>query len=125
MSIELPSGRRLSYPKPEVHQSLSGRSEVTYEGVDSRNNRWGKARTYGAKLVENIVQGTSRDLLAHAMNNLKNYRIVMHVHDEIVLEVTPDVKPSDVSDAMRLTPSWANGLTLDVEAFSSPFYRKV
>ena len=124
MFIELPSGRCLSYPKPEVQQSLSGRSEITYEGIDSRTNRWGKIRTYGAKLVENIVQGTSRDLLAHAMNNLRNYRIVMHIHDEIVLEATPDVKLSDVSDTMKLTPSWGKGLKLDVEAFSSPFYKK-
>lgn len=124
MFIELPSGRCLSYPKPEVHHSLSGHSEISYEGFDSRTNHWGKSRTYGAKLVENIVQGTSRDFLAHAMNNLKNYRIIMHIHDEIVLEATPDVKPSDVSDAMKPTPSWADGLSLDVEAFSSPFYRK-
>ena len=124
MFIELPSGRCLSYPKPELRKSLSGSLEINYKGLDSRTKQWGNVRTYGAKLVENIVQGISRDILANAMNNLKDYRIVMHVHDEIVIEAKSNVNISDVTDVMKQTPSWAKGLKLDVEAFASSFYRK-
>lgn len=122
--IKLPSGRRLSYPEPRTYTSSSGHTCITYKGIESSTNKWAQIRTYGAKIVENIVQATARDILAFALNNLRAYNIVMHVHDEIVIEAPDDVCVDDVCNIMKIPPSWANGLKLDVDAFSSPFYRK-
>lgn len=86
--VMLPSGRRLAYVKPRMDVNKFGRNGLTYEGI-SESGKWGRIETYGPKLVENIVQGTARDLLAEAMLRLKKrgYQIVMHIHDEAVLEV--------------------------------------
>ena len=86
--ITLPSGRKLSYVKPRMAVNKFGRDGLTYEGI-SENKKWSRIETYGPKLVENIVQGTARDLLAEAMLRVekKGYPIVMHCHDEIIAEV--------------------------------------
>ena len=88
--IKLPSGRRLSYIRPKIdYNNAFNKSVITYEGVDSTTKKNTRLTTYGGKLVENIVQGVARDVLGEAMMNLRNkgFNIVMHVHDEIVLEV--------------------------------------
>ena len=64
--ITLPSGRKLSYVKPRMAVNRFGRDGLTYEGI-SENKKWSRIETYGPKLVENIVQGTARDLLAEAI----------------------------------------------------------
>jgi len=88
--VMLPSGRRLAYVKPRMGVNRFGREGLTYEGI-LENKKWGRIETYGPKLVENIVQGTARDLLAEAMLRVekKGYPIVMHCHDEIIAEVLP------------------------------------
>src|SRR5690554_5406839 len=89
--IELPSGRKLAYPKARLidHDKFPGRKKIVFEGRNSTTKQWGLIDTYGGKLVENIVQATARDCLAYAMLNLdaSGYEIVMHVHDEVVIEV--------------------------------------
>ncbi|MBA5728547.1 DNA polymerase [Aerococcaceae bacterium INB8] len=122
--IELPSGRRLAYCKPRIGSNRFGGESVVYEGIGTGNN-WQEVESYGAKFVENIVQGIARDILAEAMYRLKDYRVVMHVHDEIVLEV-PEGQSSveEISTIMSKQPEWAQGLELGADGFECHFYQK-
>jgi len=124
--VELPSGRKLAYVKPRMAVNKFGRNGLTYEGI-AENGKWGRIETYGPKLVENIVQGTARDLLAEAMLRLKGqgYHIVIHVHDEAVLEV-PDGESSvdEVCSIMAEQPQWARGLPLRADGYECTFYKK-
>ena len=94
------------------------------QGVTT-GRKWGCLETYGGKLVENIVQAIARDLLVHSMCQVTQaeYRIVMHVHDEIIIE-TPNGTVDEVCDLMSQTPPWAEGLPLDADGFECSFYRK-
>jgi DNA polymerase len=113
--IELPSKRRLSYLRPQLRRNKFGGMSLYYEGLDQTTKQWGIQQTYGGKLVENIVQAIARDVLADAMLRLhdKGYKIVMHVHDEIVMEM-PEGKGStkEVDKVMGETIPWAKGLPL-------------
>jgi DNA polymerase len=124
----LPSGRALCYPYPRVQQTEkwgSLRDELSYMSTDV--GKWTRCSTYGGSLVENLTQAISRDLLVHSMANCKalGWPIVMHVHDEAVVEV-PDgtVTPSELEAAMAQGPAWAAGLPIAVEAWSGTRYRK-
>ncbi|KPI49944.1 XRE family transcriptional regulator [Clostridioides difficile] len=126
--IELPSGRRLSYlrPKIEPHTTFSG-DKITYEGMEQTSKQWKRIDTYGPKLVENIVQATARDCLREAMFNVKDagYDIVMHVHDELVLDV--DKKYGSLEDVNRIMAkeiSWAKGLPLKADGYECDYYKK-
>ena len=124
--ITLPSGRRLAYVKPRLAVNKFGRDGLTYEGI-GENKKWCRIETYGPKLVENIVQGTARDLLAHAMLNLSQhgYQIVMHIHDEAVAEMPIGVASVDeMTTVMAQGPSWASGLPLRADGFECAFYKK-
>ena len=98
---------------------------MTYEGVGS-TKKWERIETYGPKLVENIVQAISRDLLCHAMRRLDSagFSIVMSVHDEVVLEVANSVSLEGVCRLMAETPPWTKGLLLRADGFMCPFYKK-
>ena len=124
--ITLPSGRKLSYVKPRMAVNRFGRDGLTYEGI-SENKKWSRIETYGPKLVENIVQGTARDLLAEAMLRVekKGYPIVMHCHDEIIAEV-PEGSGSvdEMCEIMAVQPKWAEGLPLRADGYSCSFYQK-
>ena len=126
MFITLPSGRNLSYIKPRLETNKFGRKGITYEGIGA-TKKWERIETYGPKLVENIVQAIARDLLAEAMINVdkKGYEIVMHVHDEIIVE-TPVGKGSlkEVCDVMAIAPEWVHGLPLRADGFECEYYRK-
>jgi DNA polymerase len=124
--ITLPSGRKLSYVKPRMAVNKFGRDGLTYEGI-SENKKWSRIETYGPKLVENIVQGTARDLLAEAMLRVekKGYPIVMHCHDEIIAEVPEDSGSVDeMCEIMAVQPKWAEGLPLRADGYSCSFYQK-
>ena len=124
--VTLPSGRKLSYIKPKLELNKFGREGLTYEGI-GENKKWLRIETYGPKLVENIVQATSRDLLALAMLRLRDsgFDIVMHIHDEAVLEV-PNGKASveEVCQIMAIAPVWAEGLPLMADGYECNFYKK-
>ncbi|MBR4628319.1 MAG: DNA polymerase [Ruminococcus sp.] len=121
--IELPSGRRLAYVRPKVEKNSDGKRIITYEGV-GENKKWLRLETYGAKLVENITQGIARDLLLHAIANLKDMDIVAHVHDEVIVECTPDTTVEQVCSFMEKTPEWAEGLLLRADGYECEFYMK-
>ena len=123
--IWVPSGRQLSYVKPRIGLNSFGSESVTYEGVGA-TKKWERIDSYGPKFVENIVQAISRDLLCHAMRNLEKagYRIVMHVHDEVVLEAPKEESVEKVCTLMSHIPTWAKGLMLRADGFECNFYQK-
>ena len=121
--IELPSGRRLAYVKPKIGENKFGGESVTYMGVGEQK-KWERIESYGPKFVENIIQGIARDILLHAMMNLRDYRIVAHVHDEVIIEATDDITVDDIVQKMCITPRWARGLTLRADGYECEFYMK-
>ena len=123
--ITIPSGRRLAYVKPRIGENRFGGESVTYEGVGG-TKKWERLESYGAKFVENIVQATARDILAEAMMRLKNagFDIVMHIHDEAVIEAAPETSLDDICRVMGQTPTWADGLLLRADGYVCDFYRK-
>lgn len=124
--VGLPSGRHLSYIKPRIEVNRFGREGLTYEGI-GENKKWMRIDTYGPKLVENIVQATSRDLLAEAMLRVTKagYPIVMHVHDEIIAEVENGKGSAEVmSLIMAEEVPWAKGLPLRADGYECSFYKK-
>lgn len=126
MFIALPSGRKLSYIKPRIEPNRFDRDAVTYEGIGT-TKKWERIETYGPKLVENIVQATARDLLAEAMQRLaaKGYEIVMHCHDEVIIEAPVNFGSlKEVSDIMAIAPAWAEGLPLRADGYECNYYKK-
>jgi len=121
--ITLPSGRKLSYVKPKLVENQYGRESITYEGAGTAK-KWDRIETYGPKLVENIVQATARDILCYAMKNLKDYKIVMHIHDEVVIEADKDTSLKEICALMGKTPEWALGLLLRADGYVCDFYMK-
>ncbi|MSA03339.1 hypothetical protein GKG47_17540 [Lactonifactor sp. BIOML-A3] len=124
--VTLPSGRKLSYVKPKMGVNKFGREGITYEGT-GESKKWMRLETYGPKLVENIVQAASRDILAEAMLRLEKegFDIVCHVHDEVVLEVPEGVSSvEEINQIMAVNLEWTDGLPLSAAGFESPFYKK-
>ena len=121
--IELPSGRRLAYVKPKIGENKFDGESVTYMGVGEQK-KWERIESYGPKFVENIIQGIARDILLHAMMNLRDYRIVAHVHDEVIIEATDDITVDEIVQKMCITPRWARGLTLRADGYECEFYMK-
>ena len=125
MFIALPSGRKLVYVKPKMGVNRYGSESVTYEGVGEQK-KWLRLESYGPKFVENIVQATARDILVEAMRRLEaaGYSIVMHVHDEAVIEAPADASLDDICAIMGQTPAWAEGLLLRADGYVCDFYQK-
>lgn len=121
--IRLPSGRNLAYVKPRVGTNKFGGECITYEGVGA-TKKWEWLSSYGPKFVENIVQATSRDILCYAMKTLRCCSIVMHVHDELIIEADPDVSLEVICEQMGRTPPWAKDLKLRADGYTTPFYKK-
>lgn len=121
--IKLPSGRRLAYVKPRIGENRFGGEAITYEGTGG-TKKWERLETYGPKLVENIVQATSRDILCHAMKTLRCCDIVAHVHDEVIIEADRIMSLEAVCEQMGRTPPWAPGLILRADGYECDFYKK-
>lgn len=127
--IQLPSGRKLCYWDTRLKQDdYTGRLSITYMGVNQETKQWGETETYGGKLVENIVQATARDCLAVAMTRVSalGYKIVMHVHDEMIVDVpnTDTEAPGRINAIMAQPIDWAEGLPLKGDTYETPFYKK-
>ena len=123
MFTMLPSGRRLAYVKPRIGENRFGGESVTYMGVGG-TKKWERLESYGAKFVENLVQGIARDILCHAMQTLKNCAIVGHIHDEIIIEADRRMSVEAVCEQMGRTPPWAKGLLLRADGYECDFYQK-
>ena len=121
--ITMPSGRKLAYVKPRIGMNQFGGESVTYEGIGA-TKKWERIESYGPKFVENIVQAISRDILCYAMKTLKHCSIVMHIHDEVVIEADPQMSLDAVCELMVRTPSWADGLILQAAGYVTEFYKK-
>ena len=121
--ITLPSGRNLAYVKPKIGTNKFGGECITYEGVGA-TKKWERLDSYGPKFVENIVQATARDILCYAMRTLRCCSIVMHIHDELVIEADPSMSLDAVCEQMGRTPPWATGLLLRADGYATPFYKK-
>lgn len=127
LHIRLPSGRELRYWKPRLETDEHGREVITYGGMDA--GRWGRCNTYGPKLVENIVQGTARDCLRDLMLQAASWwpDIVMHVHDEVVVEVPKEDADHALKQLlymMQVPIPWAKGLILKGDGYITDFYKK-
>ena len=121
--ITLPSGRRLAYVKPRIGENRFGGESVTYMGIDAQK-KWSRIESYGPKFVENIVQAVSRDILSYAMRTLSCCQIVGHVHDELIIECSPDVSLDAICEQMGRTPPWIPGIELRADGYECGFYQK-
>ena len=121
--ITLPSGRSLAYVKPKIGENRFGGDCITYEGIGG-TKKWERIDSYGPKFVENIVQATSRDILCYAMKTLRCCSIVMHIHDEVVIEADRRMSLQAVCEQMGRTPPWASGLQLCADGYETDFYKK-
>ena len=124
MFIHLPSGRMLSYVRPEIGINRFGSDSITYEGTDGTSKRWSRLETFGGKLTENIIQAIARDLLCYSMQTLSKSFICAHIHDEVVIECPTNVTVEEVCRQMAIAPVWADGLLLRADGFESEFYMK-
>lgn len=127
LSVKLPSGRWIRYYKPRIETNKFGSESITYAGLDS--GKWGRVETYGPKLVENIVQATSRDCLRDAMMRVSEVfpDIVMHVHDEMIVEVNEEQAEDALGymqECMGKPIEWAPGLLLRGDGYITKYYRK-
>ena len=123
MFIGLPSGRRLAYVKPRIGENQFGGESITYMGLDL-SKKWARIESYGPKLVENITQAISRDILCYAMQTLRTMDIVAHVHDELIIECDERISLPVICEQMARTPPWAEGLLLRADGFECQFYQK-
>ena len=121
--ITLPSGRKLAYVKPRIGMNQFGGESVTYEGIGA-TKKWERIESYGPKFVENIVQAIARDILCYTMQTLRHCSIVMHIHDEVVIEADPHMSLEAVCELMGRTPPWAEGLILQAAGYTTEFYKK-
>ncbi len=125
--ITLPSGRKLAYYDARV-EDYGWKESITYAGVEQSTKRWGRLETWGGKLAENIVQAVARDCLAETIKKVTaaGYRIVMHVHDEIIADVPREDTDAlqKITDIMKVSPSWGQGLPLKGDGYETDFYKK-
>ena len=121
--IWLPSGRRLSYVKPHIEENQFGGESITYEGVGTAK-KWERQETYGPKLVENITQALSRDVLVNAMKTLRHTRICAHIHDELIVEVDPSVTLDELCKQMGRAPAWLPDANLRADGYFTAWYKK-
>lgn len=127
--IRLPSGRELAYPKPRIepHDKWAGRDKIVFSDRNSAGTGWIDRDTYGGKIVENIVQATARDCLGYSMKLLDDagYKIVMHVHDEVIIEIDEDAEDlNEICKIMGQEIPWAKGLPLNADGYECSYYQK-
>lgn len=133
----LPSGRAIAYANPRIQKGTFGK-ELWYDGSSSEKDEnghikysggWGRVSAWGGKLFENLIQAIARDCLADSMMSLHNrgYKIVMHVHDEVIVEVpksNAEEHLKTIESIMGMPVSWAPGLCLTADGFISEYYKK-
>ena len=121
--VELPSGRRLCYVKPQLGVNRFGNEAITYEGVGTAR-KWERLETYGGRLVENVVQAISRDILCNAISNMRDCYICGHVHDELIIECREDYPLQEICQRMATPPDWMQEIILNADGYITDFYKK-
>jgi len=121
--ITLPSGRKLSYIKPRIGTNRFGSECVTYEGIGA-TKKWERLESSPGKWVENITQAVARDILYYALSEFRSSDVVMHIHDEIVIEADQHISLETVCEQMSRVPPWAKGLPLRCDGYECDFYQK-
>lgn len=121
--VHLPSGRCLCYVQPNITINEYGNESISYMGIGN-TKKWERINSYGPKFVENITQAISRDVLCYAMQTLRNCFICGHIHDEMIIECTPDVSLDEICRQMGRTPAWLPGIVLRADGYVTPYYRK-
>lgn len=125
--IQIPSGRKLAYAQPKVEPD----GEISYSGMLQSGHKWTRISCWGGKFTENVVQAIARDCLGETLKalsvNPRLFRIVMHVHDEVIVEVPADEaeeRLKEMEDIMARPIAWAPGLILTADGFTSDYYKK-
>ena len=126
LTVQLPSGRKLYYVNPGTKLNSWDSKVITYMAQNQTTGKWEIAETYGGKLVENIVQAIARDCLAVSIKRLteKGFKIVMHIHDEVVIEAPMETTVDEVCEIMGQEIEWAKGLLLRADGFETMYYKK-
>lgn len=126
LTVQLPSGRKLFYPKPFLQENQFGRMAIHYYNVGQNTRKWEATSTYGGKMTENIVQAIARDCLAVTLTRIaaKGLQVVFHVHDEVIIDAPMDVTVEEVCGLMAEPITWAPGLILKGAGFESQYYMK-
>lgn len=126
MTVELPSGRKLYYPKPFLKENKFGKEAIHYYGVDQTTGKWGEQSTYGGKLTENIVQAIARDCLCEVIRRVyaQGWDLVFHVHDEVIIDAPLGIHTKDLCALMDAPIDWAPGLLLKGAGFEADYYMK-
>lgn len=126
LTVQLPSGRKLFYPKPFLKENQFGKMAIHYYTVGQQTRKWEVTSTYGGKMTENIVQAIARDCLAETLRRIDKLglQVVFHVHDEVIIDAPMDLTVEEVCDLMAEPISWAPGLLLRGAGFESTYYMK-
>lgn len=126
LTMRLPSGRKLFYPKPFLKENQFGRPAVHYYTVGQQTRKWEVASTYGGKMVENIVQAIARDCLAETLKRIdaRGLQVVFHVHDEVIIDAPMETTVEEICGLMAEPIPWAPGLILRGAGFESSYYMK-
>lgn len=126
MTVELPTARKLFYPKPFIKDNQFGKPAIHYYGTNQVTGKWEALSTYGGKLVENIVQAVARDCLCEVLKRIdaKGWDVVFHVHDEVIVDAPLEVHTEDLCELMAEPIEWAPGLPLKGAGFEADYYMK-
>lgn len=126
LTVQLPSGRRLFYPRPFLQENQFGKMAVHYSALGQQSHKWEVTSTYGGKMTENIVQAVARDCLAEVLKRIENLglQVVFHVHDEVIIDAPVDVTVEQICSLMAEPVPWAEGLVLKGAGFENGYYMK-
>lgn len=126
LTVRLPSGRKLYYPKPFLKENQFGKEAVHYYTVGQQTRKWEITSTYGGKMTENIVQAVARDCLAVTLDRIaaKGLQVVFHVHDEVIIDAPMETTVEEICGLMAEPIPWAPGLILKGAGFEGQYYKK-
>lgn len=126
LTVQLPSGRKLYYPRPFLKENQFGKLAIHYYTVGQQTKKWEVTSTYGGKMTENIVQAIARDCLAETLRRIdaKGLQVVFHVHDEVIIDAPMEATVDEICDLMAEPIPWAPGLILKGAGFESSYYMK-
>lgn len=126
LTVQLPSGRKLYYPRPFLKENQFGKMAIHYYTVGQQTRKWEVTSTYGGKMTENIVQAIARDCLAETLRRIdaKGLQVVFHVHDEVIIDAPAGTTVEEICDLMAEPIAWAPGLILKGAGFEGNYYMK-